>query len=147
MPTRSSDVAKMDDSDHPDLTTKREITHPEPAATPETPAETVTPEANKAEGAAAELVAAHLDERELVPATEAEANTDAEGEATAQTVEAAAFEEFLSDERERIDAIDDQILELVARRLEIAEALLTRKHQRGIDPRDKLRQNEIYGRH
>ena len=76
----------------------------------------------------------------------AEPTTAAVGEAAAQTVEAVTFEEILTDGRVRIDAIDDQILELIVRRMEVAESLLTAKHVRRIDPRDKLRQAEIFNR-
>ncbi len=62
-------------------------------------------------------------------------------------IEAAAatddYAELLADGRERIDAIDDQILELIIRRVETASALLAEKHSRRINPRDKVRQNAI----
>ncbi len=56
------------------------------------------------------------------------------------------YAELLADGRECIDAIDEQILELVARRIEVAGELLSAKHTRGIDTRDKPRQNAIYER-
>ncbi len=66
--------------------------------------------------------------------------------ATVTTEELATFAELVADGRERIDAIDEQILELVARRIEVAGELLTAKHTRGIDTRDKPRQSAIYDR-
>lgn len=57
-----------------------------------------------------------------------------------------AFGTFTEYTRERIDAIDDQILELIGRRIETAGKLLAEKHSRRINPRDKLRQAEIYAR-
>lgn len=75
-----------------------------------------------------------------------EETTDAVGEETAQSVEADAFGELLATGRERIDAIDEQILELVARRMEVAGTLLSAKHERRINTRDKLRQEEILTR-
>ncbi len=65
-------------------------------------------------------------------------------------IEAAAttddYAELLADGRERIDAIDDQILELIARRITTAGKLLAEKHSRGMNPRDKVRQSDIYAR-
>jgi len=78
-------------------------------------------------------------------ATPDEGGADA-AEPTARTVEAPAFEDILSDGRVRIDAIDDQILELIVRRIEVANTLLSAKHVRRIDPRDKRRQAEIFNR-
>ncbi len=62
------------------------------------------------------------------------------------TVAAETFEEILTDGRVRIDAIDDQILELIIRRMEVANTLLSAKHVRRIDPRDKRRQAQIFNR-
>jgi chorismate mutase len=98
---------------------------------------------SKAELAAEELVAERLPDE--VDST-VETNTDAVGEAVAQVIEATTFEEILTDGRVRIDAIDDQILELLVRRLEVAGTLLSAKHVRRIDPRDKRRQAEIFNR-
>ena len=64
----------------------------------------------------------------------------------AASVPTQTFDELLSDGRERMDAIDDQILELVARRIETAGGLLAAKHTRGLNPRDKVRQSAIYDR-
>jgi len=102
-----------------------------------TPKSTKTETPSKAE----ELV----DERlpDVVEAS-VEVNTDAAAESAAQVAEAeAAFLELMESGRERIDAIDDQILELIIRRVETASALLAEKHSRRINPRDKVRQNAI----
>lgn len=56
------------------------------------------------------------------------------------------YAELLADGRERMDAIDDQILELIARRIGTAGTLLAEKHSRRINPRDKARQSAIYTR-
>ncbi len=64
----------------------------------------------------------------------------------AASVPTQTFDELLSDGRERMDAIDDQILELIARRIQTAGTLLAEKHRRGINPRDKTRQSAIYDR-
>ncbi len=79
------------------------------------------------------------------PTTEAvvEPTTEAVAE---PTVAAETFEEILTDGRVRIDAIDDQILELIIRRMEVANTLLSAKHVRRIDPRDKRRQAQIFNR-
>ncbi len=100
-----------------------------------TPKVTKTETASKAESAAEELIDERLPD-------EAEASVEAKAE-TAKTIEATTFEEILADGRERIDAIDDQILELIIRRVETASALLAEKHSRRINPRDKVRQNAI----
>jgi len=98
--------------------------------------------ARKAELAAKELVAEKLpDEVEA----SVDVNTDPVAEAAA-TVTTDDYAELLADGRECIDAIDEQILELVARRIEVAGELLSAKHTRGIDTRDKPRQNAIYER-
>jgi len=95
--------------------------------------------ARKAELAAKELVAERLpDEVEA----SVDVNTDPVAEAAA-TVTTDEYAELLADGRERIDAIDDQILELIIRRIETASALLAEKHSRRINPRDKVRQNAI----
>ena len=78
---------------------------------------------------------------------EAAAQVEADAESAALVAEAStAFLELMESGRERIDAIDDQILELVERRIAIAGDLLTAKRERGINPRDKLRQGEIFDR-
>lgn len=94
------------------------------------------PKTSKAKAAAEELVAERLPD-------EVEATVEA---AAAQVEDAVTFADLLADGRERIDAIDEQILELVARRVEVAGELLTAKHTRGIDTRDKPRQSAIYER-
>lgn len=132
MPTRSSDIGTEQDSGN------REVSMTSKSAVPET---TETP--NKAELAAAELVAERLPDE--VDAT-VEVNTDPVAEAAVQVVDTTAFEETLEDGRARIDIIDDQILELIERRMEIAGTLLTAKHKRGINLRDKRRQGEILDR-
>lgn len=58
----------------------------------------------------------------------------------------AAFLELMESGRERIDAIDDQILELIGRRIETAGKMLAEKHSRRMNTRDKSRQSEIYAR-
>ena len=108
-----------------------------------TPKSTETETPSKAESAAEELVAERLpDEVEA----SVEANTDAVVETAAKTIEATTFEEILADGRERIDAIDDQILELIELRMTIAGTLLAEKHSRRMNPRDKVRQMNIYDR-
>jgi len=84
---------------------------------------------------------------ETTPTVEAaETVTDSADEvATATTVDL-TIEEILQDGRVRIDVIDDQILELVVRRLEVSETLLNAKHSRMLNTRDKLRQEEILNR-
>lgn len=84
---------------------------------------------------------------ETTPTVEAaETVTDSADEvATAITVDL-TFDEILQDGRVRIDVIDDQILELVVRRLEVSETLLNAKHSRMLNTRDKLRQEEILHR-
>jgi len=82
-------------------------------------------------------------EAEAVETEAVEPTTEAVAE---PTVAAETFEEILTDGRVRIDAIDDQILELIVRRIETAGTLLTAKHVRRIDPRDKRRQAQIFNR-
>jgi len=118
---------------------KRELSMASKAAkTTETP--------NKAELAAAELVAERLPDE--VDAT-VEVNADPVAEVV-ETVEAThslvGFGELLEDGRVRIDVIDDQILELLELRMEIAGGLLSAKHERGMNLRDKVRQGEILDR-
>ena len=130
MPTRSSDIGTEQESGkrEVDMTTRK------PEAEAETPAEptaeTETPEPT------ADVLTGYAEEE----------NTDAVGEATAQTVEAEAFEELLTTARERIDAIDDQLLETLERRIAVAGELLAAKQARRINSRDKLRQEEIITR-
>lgn len=79
-------------------------------------------------------------------------NLDADSEPDAEVTESVivtedvGYDELLADGRERIDAIDEQILELVIRRVETATTLLAAKHERGMNTRDKVRQSEIYTR-
>ncbi len=98
-----------------------------------------------AEAAAKELVAERLPD-EVEASVEATADAVVEAAATVTTEELATFAELLADGRELIDAIDDQILELIARRIETAGTLLTAKHTNGVNPRDKARQAAIYAR-
>ena len=98
-----------------------------------------------AEAAAKELVAERLPD-EVEATVEATADPVVEAAATVTTEALAIFAELLTDGRERIDAIDDQILELIARRIETAGTLLAAKHSRGANPRDKVRQADIYAR-
>lgn len=56
------------------------------------------------------------------------------------------YERLIEAGRERIDAIDDQILELVASRIGLAGTLLREKHKRRINTRDKVRQEQIMTR-
>lgn len=123
MTTKSSDMAKP----HDDNVGKREVTMTSrrdktPKATPEpTPEEVAEVEAT----ATPEAVAAAEEITEPVFAT---------------------FDETMQEGRERIDAIDEAIIELVIRRMEEALTLLTEKHQRGMTARDKIRQEQIIGR-
>ena len=130
MPSRSSDMTEQESG-------KRELSMASKAAAPVETTET------PAEAAAEELVAERLPDE--VDAS-VEVNADAVAEEAAQVMEANTFEETVEDGRVRIDAIDDQILELVERRIAIAGGLLTAKHVRGINLRDKLRQGAILAR-
>lgn len=132
MPTRSSSNLGTEQEN------KREVVLDtrKPKATPK-------PEtASKAELAAEELVAERLPD-EVEASVETPTDPVAEAVATVATV---TFDELLTDGRERMDAIDDQILELIARRIETAGGLLAAKHSRGLNPRDKVRQSAIYDR-
>lgn len=135
MPTKSSSNLGTEQENETEVV----INTRKPKATPK-------PEtASKAELAAEELVAERLpDEVEASVATP----TDpvAEAAVTVTTEALATFAEEIADGRERMDAIDDQILELIARRIETAGTLLAAKHSRGLNPRDKVRQSAIYDR-
>lgn len=130
MPSTSSDMTEQESG-------KRELSMASKAAVPE---KTETP--NKAELAAAELVAERLPDE--VDAT-VEVNADPVAEAAAQVVDT-TFGELIEDGRVRIDVIDDQILELLELRMEIAGSLLSAKHERGMNLRDKTRQGDILDR-
>ena len=145
MPTKSSDIGTEQDSGN------REVTMSSKKSTVPT----------KAEAAAKELVDERLPDeqkpllevnRDAVAEAAAQVlNTDAVEEAAVQAEASAAqrtaaFLELMESGRERIDAIDDQILELVERRMAMAGELLTAKDKRGINLRDKLRQGEMIDR-
>lgn len=82
----------------------------------------------------------------VAEAPAAETVTDSVDEVASDTTADLTFDEILQDGRVRIDAIDDQILELVVRRMEVSEPLLNAKHSRMLNTRDKLRQEEILNR-
>ena len=95
----------------------------------------------------AKPVATETPEAEAVePTPEAAEYTVGVDAGAEPTVAAVPYEETLADGRVRIDAIDDQILELIVRRIEVANSLLHAKHVRRIDPRDKRRQAQIFNR-
>lgn len=48
--------------------------------------------------------------------------------------------------RERIDALDDEIVRLFARRMEIVEEMMRLKRESGVDPEDAGREAEILER-
>ncbi len=128
MPTRSSDIGTEQESGKTEITMSSGKRTPKPAAEPAPPAEaTVEPEATTAVSSS------------MTP----EAATD-ETPTPAAEPDAPVLAEILQDGRERIDAIDDQILELVVRRMEIAESLLKAKHVRQINIRDKAREQDIF---
>lgn len=133
MPTRSSDMAKQhDDTSKPEvtMTNKRDRT----PKTPE-PTHLFSP------------VDAEPKVEKVSDMTMADAPTGRPFPAGADREQVGdTFDETMQEGRERIDAIDEQILELVVRRMEEVLTLLTAKHQRGITSRDKVRQVEIFAR-
>lgn len=95
-----------------------------------------------------EILAEKLSSLSTKLADKVNLDAEANAEVTESVIvpEDVGYDELLADGRERIDAIDEQILELVIRRVETATTLLKAKHERRINTRDKVRQSEIYTR-
>ena len=159
MPTRSSDIGTEQESGkrEVEMTSKRAVTEPTPdeavaeptleeaeatirAAFPEKITESLKAEAKAIAAADPEAVEAVEPDPVAEPVAE---TTEEKVTPVLDATDAPVLAEILADGRERMDAIDDQILELVARRMEVAGVMLVAKHERRINPRDKLRQEEI----
>lgn len=138
MTTKSSDMAKP----HDDNVGKREVT----MTSRRDKTSKATPEPTPEEVTSAEATAEAKVEQ-VSDMTMADAPTGRPFPAGADREQVGdTFDETMQEGRERIDAIDEAIIELVIRRMEEALTLLTEKHQRGMTARDKIRQEQIIGR-